>query len=140
MSDVAVAGKVFTVNNFNEGFVQDTSWQLPIVIGATVGVHFLQDSPTRRFYLANEVISYCVAGGQLSRYNNSTIAGTQKLPPQSRPYPMAENLAALDVNDLPFTIINATLQRNALVKVRLHFSQNNENYVFDHDIQINNVP
>jgi MSHA biogenesis protein MshO len=53
---------------------------------------------------------------------------------------MAEYLAPYDHSQQPFIIEPATLQRNATVQVRLHFQRNNEDIVFNHEIQIKNVP
>ncbi|MCW8832307.1 MAG: prepilin-type N-terminal cleavage/methylation domain-containing protein [Colwellia sp.] len=126
-------GKVFALASFTPT-VLDT-WEMTISNG---DVNFTEDSPTERMYIANEQISYCVFAGQIFRYNNS-IGGSQSLPPQS-PVLMAENLAPFDENLLPFEILPATLTRNALVKTRLHFTQDNEDYVFENDIHIVNVP
>ena len=89
-------------------------------------------------YIANEQVSNCVFAEQIFRYTNS-IGGAQSLPPQS-PTLMAEHLAPFDNNLLPFEILPATLTRNAMVKTRLHFTQDNEDYVFENDIHVLSVP
>jgi len=129
-------GKVFSLGNFTPPGVPTTPWTLPIANG---NVLFDADSPTNRLYIANEQISYCVLASNLIRYNNS-IGGNQPLPPSSAPYLMAQYLAPIDAADLPFTFSPATLRRNASVKVKLHFINNGEDYVFDNEIHINNVP
>lgn len=128
-------GKVFNLAEFSS--LASNEWTLPI---ANInGVLFDDDSPTKRLYIANQQVSYCVLLERIYRFKNG-IGGTQKLPPRSRPYLMAEYVAPIDVNALPFTIVPATLTRNAMVHINLHFIRNEEEYVFDNDIHINNTP
>lgn len=127
-------GKVFNIGDFSSSVVNE--WVMPIRNGVVL---FDEDSPTERLYVVNQQISYCVFVGQIRRYN-SGIGGAQRLPPRSRPYLMAEYLAPINTNALPFTIVPATLTRNAMVQVNLHFMRNEEDYVFNNDIHINNIP
>lgn len=126
-------GKVFNVGNFSSAAVNQ--WTLPIQNGA---VTFDQDSPTQRLYIANQQVSYCVSAGQISRHTNN-IGGTQTLTPANSVL-MAESLAPIVASNLPFTILPATLTRNAIVQVNLHFTRDGEDYVFNNDIHINNTP
>lgn len=128
------SGKVFNVGNFSSAAINQ--WTLPIQNGA---VTFDEESPTERLYIANQQISYCVSNGQIDRYSN-IIGGAQTIPAAGNPVIMAENLAPIDFNQAPFTILPATLTRNAIVQVNLHFTRDGEDYVFNNDIHINNVP
>ena len=42
--------------------------------------------------------------------------------------------------DLPFTILSPSLQRNAVVQVKLSFIRDDEVVVFDNAVHITNVP
>jgi len=128
-------GKVFNLGNFSSSALNE--WTLPIA--SENGVVFDDDSPTERLYIANQQVTYCVLFESIYRFKNG-IGGSQSLPPRSRPYLMAEYVAPININDLPFTIMPATLARNAMVQVNLHFIRNDEDYVFNNDIHIHNVP
>lgn len=126
-------GKVFNLGNFASAAANE--WTLPILNGA---VTFDEESPTERLYIANEQVSYCVSAGQIHRHTNN-IGGAQTLTP-ANPVLMAESLAPIVASNLPFSILPATLTRNAIVQVNLHFTRDGEDYVFNNDIHINNVP
>ncbi len=128
-------GRVFNLADFTPPTTLTNEWTLSIANGAVL---FDQDSPTQRLYIANEQVSYCVFANKMYRYRNN-IGGSQTLPPRARPTLMAEYLADIDNADLPFTILPATLQRNAVVQIKLHFLRNNENIVFENEVQIKNT-
>jgi len=128
------SGKVFNLSDFSSSAVNE--WTMSIRNGEVL---FDEDSPTERLYVANQQVAYCVLIGRIYRYKNG-IGGQQRLPPRSRPYLMAEYVAPIDVNNLPFNIAPATLTRNSMVQVKLHFIRNDEDYVFNNDIHINNIP
>ena len=50
------------------------------------------------------------------------------------------NSLSFDENDLPFTVLPASLQRNAVVQIKLNFIRDDEQVVFDNAIHISNVP
>ncbi len=127
-------GKVFNLADFTPPASLTNEWTLTIANGAVL---FDQESPTQRLYIANEQISYCVFANKMYRYSNN-IGGFQALPPLSGGVLMAEHLAGFDFANLPFTILPATLQRNALVQVKLQFIRNNESITFENEIQIKN--
>ena len=53
---------------------------------------------------------------------------------------MANNIATLDRSNLPFVIQPATLQRNAMIQIKLNFMRGDENIVFNNETHIVNVP
>ena len=133
-------GKVFLVDNVDKTVVP---WKINILNGA---IHFDEDSPTQRLYITEEQVSYCVIstgsggiGGIMIRYRDKITEGDQTSP-GSKPFLMAGYL----INDIrgqfPFNYQQATLQRNAVVQIHLHFTKEDEHYVFDHEVHINNVP
>jgi MSHA biogenesis protein MshO len=83
-------------------------------------IHFSNDSPTQRIYFAKNAVSYCLISGELFR--GEVL--------------MAEGIT----NSTPFTIENASLQRNSIVQVVLTFTKNNEEITFNNEIQVPNVP
>jgi len=128
-------GRVFNLSDFSPPTTLNDEWTLSIANGAVL---FDRDSPTQRLYIANEQVSYCVFANKIYRYRNN-IGGSQTLPPRARPVLMAEYLADIDNTDLPFTVLPATLQRNAVVQIKLHFLRNNEDIVFENEIHIKNT-
>jgi len=91
------------------------------VITLDNNVLYKEESPTQRIYFINGTVEYCLTSEhELER--DSVI--------------MAEDI----YNTAPFVINDATLQRNAMLQVTLHFTRDNEDYVFNNDIHINNVP
>lgn len=128
------SGKIFNVGGFSSAALNE--WTIPISNGNVV---FNDDSPTERLFIVNQQVSYCLFVDKIYRYAN-TIGGVQGVPPDPNASLMAEYLAPLDTSNLPFTIVPATLTRNAMVQVNLHFTRDNEDYVFNHDIHINNIP
>ncbi len=88
-------------------------------------VHFAEQSPTQRLYFfdSNETVTYCLQGNTLTR--NATL--------------IAQDIVNAD-SEPPFEILAATLQRNAMVQIRLILQKNNETITFNHEIQVLNVP
>lgn len=111
----------------------------------TQDIHFKEDSPTQRIYIASEQVSYCVApnytigSGMLTRYDDAISFGEQSFPAS-----IGTRMAGyfpIDISDRsPFHYEPATLKRNAVVQLHFNFTKDGENYVFDHEVHINNVP
>jgi len=130
-------GKVFGLSAIN----QTTANEWTLTLDRTLGVNFDSDSPTKRLYIVRTPVSYCVNNSQLRRYANYGYAVNQSLSPFAfSNHIMAENLKALDTSKLPFSIQEATLQRNAIVQIRLDFSKGGEDIVFNNEINIKNIP
>ncbi len=99
---------------------------------------FTEDSPTNRAYIVNSPVSYCLNGGRLTRYVGYGFSGVQPLPPSTGSNSlMAEGLDFASSN---FTVVEASLQRNAVVQIKLNFTRDGEQVVFDNAIHINNIP
>lgn len=126
--------KVFTIASY-----------LDPVINLTAGnVNFAEYSPTSRAFIFNEPVSYCVEHGVLNRYSSYNFNQNQELPPNSNILNGNYSLMAQNVffnkNNLPFTVLPASLQRNAVVQIKLNFTRDTETVIFDHAIHINNIP
>ena len=101
-------------------------------------VVFAEDSPTNRAYIFNSPVSYCLNGGTLKRYVGYGFAIEQSLPPLTGSNSlMAQNV---DFASSSFTVVPASLKRNAVVQIKLNFTRDGEQVVFDNAIHINNIP
>jgi len=99
---------------------------------------FTEDSPTNRAYIINSPVSYCLNGSTLTRYVGYGFSVAQLLPPLLGSNSlMAENV---DFTNSSFTVVAASLQRNAVVQIKLNFTRDGEQVVFDNAIHINNIP
>jgi len=99
---------------------------------------FTEDSPTNRAYIFNSPVSYCLNGDTLKRYVGYGFTTAQSLPPLTGSNSlMAEGL---DFASSRFSVVAASLRRNAVVQIKLNFTRDGEQVVFDNAIHINNIP
>ncbi|WP_207060640.1 PilW family protein [Motiliproteus sp. SC1-56] len=107
---------------------------------------FPSASPTGRWFMVDEPVSFCVVGDKLFRYAGYGFHSVQPFPQESSaPLPAAvpqrRLLAdALVLEGEPFRLIAATLQRNALVRLDLSFKAGDEGVRIQHEVQLRNVP
>lgn len=94
---------------------------------------FPEHSPVQRMYFARESVKYCQNG--TSMWRTVQAFGDAPLPDVL----MAENLTDNDSFSV-FLVETPTLRRNAIVQVRLQFSRDDENIVFENQIHISNLP
>ncbi|AAZ27638.1 prepilin-type N-terminal cleavage/methylation domain-containing protein [Colwellia psychrerythraea] len=128
-------GKVTAFKAFSN--LPGSIWTVPIRPNA--GMIFDEHSPTKRAYVFDAPVSYCVNNSELRRYFGHSFTANQSLTPTGGFVLMAESLT-FDQNDLPFKVLPATLQRNAMVQIKLNFDRDGEVVSFNNDIHINNVP
>ncbi|MFT4925606.1 MAG: MSHA biogenesis protein MshO, partial [Phenylobacterium sp.] len=104
-------------------------------------VNFDSDSPTQRYYLVKNAISYCVnnVSGEAKRFSGYWPPATQVSPPSDwdNGVLMAENIRA---GTTPFSYASATLIANAVVQLTLEFERNDETISFNHEVHLVNVP
>jgi len=129
------SGKVTAFKAFSN--LPGSIWTIPI--RPNPGMVFDEHSPTRRAYVFDYPVSYCVINSELRRYYGHNLTADQTLQPTGGFSLMAENLL-FDENDLPFKVLPATLQRNALVQIKFNFDRDKEVVSFNNDIHITNVP
>lgn len=138
-NDFAPLGKVFGLKSVNYTGPSADEWLLTTDNSAT----FESDSPTNRLYIINSSVSYCVTEKELRRYDSDIDSG-QSAPPKGGGVLMANNVVELELvmaeADLPFVIHEATLQRNANVQMKLHFQREGEDFVFNNEVHLVNVP
>jgi MSHA biogenesis protein MshO len=128
--------------------------QNALTINLTGQQRFVTDSLARRIYIIGQPVSYCIESGQITRHTNygfvtnqstiNNVIGAGVL--------MAENVAnqlsadptnVMNNADDPFRVIEAGLQRNAFVHIRLSFARPEdpaEVIAFNNEVQIPNVP
>ncbi len=131
------SGKMFPIESIDRNV---DPWQ--IKINNTNKITFTEDSPTQRLYITNRQVSYCTfptsIGGFVIRFRDLITKGEFR--PGSNSFIMAGYLKN-DLSDhAPFNYQPATLKRNAVIQIHLPFTKEGENYVFDHEVHINNVP
>jgi len=132
-------GKVFGL----DAVTQTTTDEWTLTLDETSGVLFDDDSPTERLYIIHSPVSYCVKNNTIVRHANYGYLVNQSLSPiifPNEPVLMAENIATLATSDLPFVMYPATLQRNAMIQIKLNFMRDGESIVFNNEIHITNVP
>lgn len=103
---------------------------------------FAFESPTRRFYMVSDPVSYCTDGDNLFRYSGYGFDVTQPLVVD---LPTALPNRALLVNQVsattsPFSVVDPGLSRNAIVMIALSFSVDGENLQITQEAQLRNVP
>jgi MSHA biogenesis protein MshO len=128
-------GKVTQLKPFS-GLTGDI-WTVPIE--PTGGMVFEQHSPTDRLYVFDSTVSYCVSNFQLKRYQGSNFEPSQSLTPAGSESLMAEYVE-FDKDAPPFVYSPASLQRNAVVQIKLNFNRDGEVVAFENDVHIENIP
>ncbi len=106
---------------------------------------FSRRSPTSRFYLLNDPVSFCLNNntGQLTRHSNYGLNAIQQTPPNAGSL-MGENLS---VNGYVFNYQSDTLSRAGLLQMNFrsqnrsrNLSGNEESFELFHEVHIRNVP
>jgi len=101
---------------------------------------FALHAPHRRFYLAEDPVSYCIEGTDLNRYENYGVNGAQATPPGGTASLMAENIQTNDGGAItPFSYTPGSLQRNGIVTLDFRFLLNDDWIRMSHEVQIRNV-
>lgn len=119
---------------------------------------FSRRSPSQRFFIVDDPISYCVVGPNLYRYTNYGFYRVQETDEEdpgvcevALDQTCLPNYAAapdkmLITNSLDntgltaFTVSAQTLQRNSLVAIQLNFTDNNESIILNHEVLTRSVP
>lgn len=102
---------------------------------------FASESPTRRFYLVADPVSFCVDGGSLFRYQGYGVVAAQPLPadlPGGRPdrVLLGEGVG----NAAPFQTSGANLSRTAIVELDLDLTRNGDSVRLGHVAGVRNAP
>ena len=100
---------------------------------------FLRNSPTQRFFLAGNPVSFCLNGGQLgyySSYASSPTDGGSVSPAADANDLIAGNVSAI----APFNVTVSNPQRNSMVDITISFSRGGESVLLNQQVVIRNVP
>lgn len=110
---------------------------------------FLADSPSKRWFMVDDPVSFCLDGEQLFRYQGYGYGTAQPFPDTAGPVTMptavpnrqlfAASVSA-EASGIPFVVVPPTLQRNALVQLDLSFKALGEGVRISHEVQLRNVP
>jgi MSHA biogenesis protein MshO len=109
-------------------------------------VKFDADSPTQRYYLVKNAVSYCAdvssgtaTSGQVKRYADywPPLSGQEAPPLNATGVLMAENVKS---GSSPFSYSTATLVPNAVIQFTLEIVRNGEEVDFHHEVHLVNVP
>lgn len=102
---------------------------------------FSSESPTRRYFLIDEPISYCVDGSALYRYTNygfqAAQPGVAGLPAG---LPDRSLVVERVISAAPFALSAPTLERNAVVNVDLELARADDAVRIEHLVQVRNAP
>lgn len=133
--------KVFTIVNYTLPVAPDKVATITLDSSVT----FAQDSPTNRAFIFKQPVAYCISGVadavEINRYANYNATSAQAFPPNISSVG-TKSLMAKGLLNLAgaFTVQEATLQRNAVVQIKLIFARDGEEMVFDNAIHITNIP
>ncbi len=109
-------------------------------------VRFSEASPRSRFFMVNNAVSYCFfVSGNIRRYDNYNMFNTtQPTPTQmggdSASALMAENVVINNTTGWPIFYTPGTLANNAVVQLTPQFSVNGQEFQYQHQVQVVNVP
>lgn len=116
------------------------------IIQIEVDDAFAERSPASRLYFADGSVSFCVLSGVLVRFEND-IEISQAVGSLASARLATDVVNVLSSNpvvapqqDDPFTYFAATLQRNAVVQLRLRFARDGEQVEWHQEVHIANVP
>lgn len=105
--------------------------------------NFGWESPQKRFYIANQPVSFCRQGNELRRYSNYGFSTAQPLPPN-----VAGELMAVGINNgnqamFRYNITSVSLTRSAILHLFWRLSPAvdvGQDLSFNHEIHVPNVP
>ena len=118
-----------------------------VLISLSGGPRFDRRSPTNRFYLLNDPVSFCLnnSNGEITRYSEYGINTVQQFPPLAGLSSlMGENFS---ISGYIFNYQSETLSRAGLLQINLQAQNrsrnllgNEESFNFFHEVHIRNVP
>ena len=132
--DAGILSPEASIGASDAGNISTVSW---------TGSHLFEfESPTSRFYMVSDPVSYCVDGDNLFRYSNYGVVDPQ---PLLDDLPTALPDRALLVNQVsstgtPFRVMDPGLSRNAIVMIVLSLSTDGEFLQITQEAQLRNVP
>jgi MSHA biogenesis protein MshO len=102
---------------------------------------FLSESPTRRYFLVTDPVSFCVDGDALYRYGDYGFMAAQPVPAELPDAVPGRSLVIERVtSSVPFALSGASLTRNAVVAVDLALARDGDSVRLEHLVGVRNVP
>lgn len=107
---------------------------------------FSRRSPVDRIYIAMQPVSFCLEDNNLYRYQNYDFQATQCDPDTASclPTSVPDRQLISDTIDntglTAFSILPATLRRNAIISMTLNFTSEGDVVQLKHEIMMRNVP
>ena len=112
-----------------------------VTVSFTAAHRFMQQSPTKRVYLVSTPVSYCLDDAKLYRYSNYGFQALQGVP-ATLPGNLPNRALAAEriISATPFSVVQASLARNAIVSLDIEFSRGNDVLLVNQSVQVRNVP
>jgi len=107
-------------------------WQITL----DSSIRFAEHSPTKRIYFVEQPVSYCVRNEELWRHSGNYVTDANGIATTNGVL-MAQHVQE---GAAPFSVAEASHQRNAIVQVKLVFERIDETVTFNNEIQVMNVP
>lgn len=121
-------------------------------IGLSKTHRFPRRSPTDRFFVVDDPVSFCIAGTNLYRYTNYGFytsqvtmetpgaCGERCLPNYTSAPDKMLITNSINSAESSFTVGQQTMTRNALIGINLTFAANGDSVMLSHEMMTRNVP
>jgi MSHA biogenesis protein MshO len=100
------------------------------------GFQFTNASPTQRFFIVDQPVTYACENGVLNRYDGYGIAADQP----TTPHPGTRALVTSGVNGCNFSYNPGASQRAGLVTLQLSLTEQGETITLLHQVHVMNAP
>ncbi len=105
---------------------------------------FNRRSPSRRLFVVDQPVSFCVVEDKLYRYENYGVEATQCTPATCLPSTLPDRSLIADEIDntglTAFALEAATRRRNAIISFQLNMTSEGDTVRLDHEVLTHNVP
>jgi MSHA biogenesis protein MshO len=105
------------------------------LINLNPGFQFANNSPTQRFFIVDQPVTYACEGGDLNRYSGYAINAIQPTPPALLPA-----LVTRGVNGCNFSYNPGASQRAGLVTLQISLTEQGETITLLHQVHVMNAP
>lgn len=114
----------------------------PVAVLLDQNHQFPLDSPSRRWFMVANPVTFCFSAEErLFRYGDYGFLASQPVPAGGGLVESVPERSLLAVGARGgFMVVPATLQRNALVQLRLDIRERGEGVAISHEVQLRNVP
>lgn len=133
ISTTGTSGNAYAATPDNRGFIGAGSSQA--LINLDPGFNFANTSPSQRFFIVDQPVTYACESGSLNRYDGYAIAATQPTPPVG-----GGDLVTGNVSGCSFSYDPGASQRAGLVTLELSLSEEGETITLLHQVHVVNAP